>query len=124
MSIHAAPHRTAPARVDVDVRHVWLARVAGVRLAVVLWGGLLLTDLTRLTGAPSYVGLAGLAVLVAAASVGMRAYTAFGAGVVGTLLANGFLVHRLGVLQYDGAGDLARLALLVGVAVAATRLRR
>ena len=101
-----------------------LAHLAGVRLAIVLWGGLALTDATRLAGAPPYVGVAALALLVAAASIGMGIGTALGTGGVGWLLATGFVVHRFGVLAYDGPADLVRLLLLVGVAVLATWIRR
>jgi hypothetical protein len=64
-----------------------------------------------------------ISLLVAAASLRMRAGTALAAA-VGWLLVDGFVTHRFGVLGYDGAPDLARLALLAGVAVLATRVHR
>jgi hypothetical protein len=65
-----------------------------------------------------------ISLLVAAASLRMRAGTALAAAAVGWLLVDGFVTHRFGVLGYDGAPDLARLALLAGVAVLATRVHR
>jgi hypothetical protein len=117
-----------PTRTDTDtgteVDSLRLASLAGIRLAVVLWGGLLLVDLGRMADAPSYLDLAVVALLVAVASLRMRAGTALAAAAVGWLLVDGFVTHRFGVLGYDGAPDLARLALLAGVAVLATRVHR
>jgi hypothetical protein len=115
-------HVSSSERVDVEPPP--LAHLAGVRLAMVLWGGLAVIDVWRLTGTPSYVALGALALVAAGSSIGMRTGTAVASGFVGWLLANGFVVHHLGVLRYDGPSDLARLALLVGVAVLATRVRR
>jgi hypothetical protein len=90
----------------------------------VLWGGLALIDAGRMAHAPSYVDLGLVALLVAAASLRMRAGTALAAAVVGWLLFDGFVTHRYGSLGYDGAHDLARFTLLAGVAVLATRAHR
>jgi hypothetical protein len=98
------------------------AYVPAVRLAVVLWGGLALVDLTR--GAPSYAGLGALVLLVIACSVGMARTTAAAAGLIAWLVATGFVVNHDGTLRYDGPADLARLALLVGMAVLASGVRR
>jgi hypothetical protein len=107
-----------------EVDQLPLARFASIRLAVVLWGGLALVDLGRLAHAPSYLDLALVALLVAAASIRMRAGTAVAAALVGWLLVDGFVTHRYGALGYDGTPDLARLALLTAVAVLATRVHR
>jgi hypothetical protein len=120
VTIHAPVSRAT----DVEADSLPLARFASVRLAAVLWGGLLLVDLGRLAHAPSYLDLALVALLVAAASTRMRAGGALAAAVVGWLLVDGFVTHRYGVLGYDGTPDLARFALLVGVAVLATRVHR
>ena len=120
MTLHASPPRdTGPVAAGPP-----LAQLPGVRLAVVLWGGLALIDVCTIAGAPSYVGLAALALLAMASSVGMGMLTGLAAGSVGWLLVNGFVVHRDGVLRYDGPADLARLALLLGLAALATRVHR
>jgi hypothetical protein len=99
------------------------AEIPGVRVGIVLWGGLALVDLTRTAGAPSYVGLGALALLVTAASVGMGTWTALCAAVTGCLLVDGFLEHRYGVLGFDGVHDAAVLALLTGCALVGARAR-
>ena len=120
MSIHLSSRRvTDPPAVRVP----W-AGLPGVRVGFVLWGGLAVVDLGRLTAAPSYAVLTALAVLVTVVSVGVRVRTALCVAVVGWLIVNGFVVHSLGVLGFDGTPDTARLALLVALAVAATRVRR
>jgi hypothetical protein len=98
--------------------------LAAVRVGAVLWGGLAVVDLGTVAHAPSYAELAAVALLVTAGSIGMRTPTAAAAAVVGWLVVNGFVVHRFGVLGFDGAPDVARLALLVGLATTATRARR
>jgi hypothetical protein len=119
VSIHA------PSRTDVaDVARIPWAELAGVRVGIVLWGGLLLIDVGRVTHVPSYAELGAVALLVTASSVGMRAYTALAAAGVGWLVVNGFVVHSFGVLGFDGAPDVARLGLLVGLATTASRARR
>jgi hypothetical protein len=107
-----------------DVDPVPWADLAGVRVGVVLWGGLALVDALRLTHAPSYAGLGAVALVVTATSVGMRAPTALTAALVGWLVVNGFVVHSVGVLGFDGTPDAARLGLLVGLAATASRARR
>jgi hypothetical protein len=119
-----SPPLFSGARIVHDVESPPLAHLAGVRLSVVLWGGLAVVDLWRLTGTTSYVALGALALLVALCSIGMPPGTCVTAGVVGWLLANGFVVHHLGVLRYDGLPDVARLVLLVGVAVLSRRVHR
>jgi hypothetical protein len=115
----------AVSRADVaDVARVPWSELAGVRVGIVLWGGLFLVDVGRVTHAPSYAELGAIALLVTASSVGMRAYTALAAAGVGWLVLNGFVVHDFGVLGFDGAPDVARLGLLVGLATAASRARR
>ncbi len=119
MSTHVSPRlRTSP------TAEVPWARLASVRVGIVLWGGLLLVDVGHLTALPAYAELLALALLVAAASVGMRTTTALAAALVGWLVFNGFVVHRLGVLGFDGTPDMVRLGLLAGLAVAAARARR
>ena len=119
MSIQVLPRlRTAPSP------GVPWARLSAVRVGIVLWGGLALVDVGRVTTAPSYAELGAVALLVAAASVRMRVGTALSAALVGWLVVNGFVVHRLGVLGFDGTADLARLGLMVGVALLAARVRR
>lgn len=119
MSTHVSP-QVARARLD----QVPWDRLAGARVGVVLWGGLALVDVGRLAAAPAYVELGALALLVVAASVGMRPTTALAAALVAWLVFNGFVVHRLGVLGFDGTPDVARLGLLAGLAMAAARARR
>jgi hypothetical protein len=113
-----SPHLCAP-----TIRIPW-SELAGVRVGVVLWGGLGLVDVGRLTAAPSYAELGALAVLVTLASVGMRTRTGMCAAVVGWLLVDGFVEHRYGVLGFDAAHDSAILTLLAGLALLATRAGR
>jgi hypothetical protein len=98
--------------------------MASVRVGIVLWGGLTLVDVARLTALPTYAVLGAVALLVAASSVGMHTTTALSAALVGWLVVNGFVVHRLGVLGFDGSPDLARLGLLAGLALTAARACR
>jgi hypothetical protein len=112
------------AATDHGVRVPSLVQLSSARLAATLWGGLALVDLGRLAHAPSYVDLGLVAAMVAAASLRMRAGTALAAALVGWLLVDGFVTHRYGELGYAGPADLARLALLVGVGILATRVRR
>lgn len=94
--------------------------LAGLRVGVVLWGGLALLDLARLTGAPSYAELGAVAVLVAVASIGASPGTRVGCALVGWLLVDGFVEHRYGVLGF-GPADPAVIALLLGLALRARR---
>ena len=119
MSTHVSPRLKTSPTAEVP----W-ARLASVRVGIVLWGGLLLVDVGRLTAVPPYAELGALALLVAVASLGMRTTTALAAALVGWLVFNGFVVHRLGVLGFDGTPDLARLGLLAGLALTAARARR
>ena len=119
VSIHA-PSR----RAGVAVAGIPWVELAGVRVGIVLWRGLALVDVGRLAHAPSYAELGAVALLVAASSVGMRTTTALAAALVGWLVVNGFVVHSVGVLGFDGAPDVARLGLLVGLAATASRARR
>ena len=119
VSIPAPSRRTGVAAAGIP----W-AELAGVRVGIVLWGGLALVDLGHLTHAPSYAELAAVALLVTASAVGMRTTTAMVAALVGWLVVNGFVVHSVGVLGFDGTPDVARLGLLVGLAATASRARR
>jgi hypothetical protein len=115
----------ATSRADATgVSPVPWAELAGVRVGLVLWGGLFLVDIGRMTHTPSYAELGAVALLVTASSVGIRPRAALAAAVVGWLVVNGFVVHRFGVLAFDGAPDVARLGLLVGLATTAARARR
>ena len=108
---------------SVPTRIPWVD-LAGFRVGIVLWGGLAVLDVGRLTRIPSYAELGAVALLVTAASVGMRPLTGICAAVVGWLLVDGFVEHRYGVLGYDVAHDTAVLTLLVGLALATTRTGR
>jgi len=99
-------------------------RMASVRVGAVLWGGLALVNVARLTTAPSYAALGAVALLVMASSVGMRTSTALAVALVGWLVVNGFVIHRLGVLGFDGTPDLVQLCLFAGLALTAARARR
>jgi hypothetical protein len=101
----------------------WL-ELGGVRVGTVLWGGLALLDLGRLTAAPSYAELGALAVLVTLSSVGTRTSTGVCAAVVGWLLVDGFVEHAYGVLGLDVLRDAAVLSLYVGLTVAVTATTR
>ena len=107
-----------------EVARIPWAELAGVRVGIVLWGGLALEDIGRLSHVPSYAELGAIALLVTASSVGMRTSTALAAALVGWLVVNGFVVHSVGVLGFDGTPDVARLGLLVGLATTASRARR
>ena len=89
-----------------------------------LWGGLALVDAGTLAHAPAYAELGAVCLLVVVASIGIGIPAALGVALVGWLVVDGFVVHSLGVLGFDGAPDAARLALLVALAAAATRVRR
>jgi hypothetical protein len=120
--VHASAQRA-----DVDLESLPAPRLvdlAGVRLGVVLWGGLAVVDVWRVLGAPAYAGLGALALLAMLASVGMRPATALACAAVAWLLVDGFVVHRAGVLRWDGAADVWRLAFLVGSATLASRAHR
>jgi hypothetical protein len=113
---------TWPAPTEVE-RLPW-ASFAGVRLGAVLWGGLAVVDVARVAGAPPYAVLGTLAMLVTASSIGCRTGTALGAAAIGWLVVNGFVVHHFGMLGFDGTPDVARLLVLVALALVATRVRR
>ena len=120
MSTHTVSRATGAA----EQTGIPWTRLSGVRAGLVLWGGLALVDVGTLAHLPSYVELGAVAVLVAAASLRMRPRVALLLAVVGWLVVDGFVVHRYGVLGWDGAPDAARLALLAGLATAAARARR
>lgn len=109
---------------DPRVTRVPWAELSGVRVGLVLWGGLPVLDLARLAAVPSYVAVGALALLVTAASIRMRTTTGLCAAVVGWLLVDGFVEHRYGVLGFDAAHDLTILAVLFVVAMAGTRVTR
>jgi hypothetical protein len=98
--------------------------LAGVRVGIVLWGGLGVLDLARIAAAPSFVGLGAVAALVTAASVATRTWTALCSAVIGWLLVDGFDEHRYGVLGFRPLPDLAVVTLLAGLALVASRVRR
>jgi hypothetical protein len=98
--------------------------LVGVRLMVVLWGGLAVVDVWRLTGAPSWAALGALAILTMLASVGMGTGTAIASAAVAWLVGDGFVVHRAGVLAWEGVPDLARFTLLLVVANLVSRFSR
>jgi hypothetical protein len=100
------------------------AELGGVRVGVVLWGGLALLDLAHLASAPSYAALGALALLVTAASVGTGTGTALTAALTGWLLVDGFVEHRFGTLGFDGRRDGPVLALLTLIAVVTARTTR
>lgn len=108
---------------DVDLDVVWL-ELAGTRIGIVLWGGLALIDVAHIAGAPSYVVLGALAVLVTLTSAGMRTAAAVSGAVVGWLLVDGFVEHRYGTLGFDTSHDPFVLTLLVGLALGAARCTR
>jgi hypothetical protein len=92
-----------------------------VRVGVVLWGGLAILDVARIAAAPSYVELGAVVLLVTAASIGMRPATGLVSAVVGWSLVDGFVEHRYGILGFDFWRDLGVLALLISLALVATR---
>jgi len=106
-------HLSAPTRVP------WVD-LGGFRVGVVLWGGLAVLDAGRLAAVPSYAELGAVAVLVTAASVGVRTTTGLCAAVVGWLLVDGFVEHGYGMLGFDAVRDTGILTLLVGLALVAT----
>jgi hypothetical protein len=120
VSIHAPSRRPT----SDDVARIPWAELGGVRVGLVLWGGLALVDVGRVTHSPSYTVLGAIAVLVTASSIGMPIPTAVVAAAVGWLVVNGFVVHSVGVLGFDGTPDVVRLGLLVGLATTASRARR
>jgi hypothetical protein len=120
VSIDVPSRRTGVA----EVARVPWADLGGLRIGIVLWGGLALVDLGRAVHTPSYAALGAVAVLVTASSVGMPLATAVSSAVVGWLVVNGFVVHSLGVLGFDGTPDVVRLGLLVGLAATASWARR
>jgi hypothetical protein len=119
VSTHAPSRRTAG-----EVARIPWEQLGSVRVGLVFWGGLALLDLGTLAHVPSYAELGAVALLVVAGAVGMRTATAVCAAGVGWLLVDGFVEHRYGVLGFDARTDLARLALLTGLALLATRVRR
>jgi hypothetical protein len=120
VSIHAPARRDTIPRVS----GIPWAELAGVRVGIVLWGGLAVVDLARIAGVSSYAAGAAVVLLVAAASVGAATRTGLGAAGTGWLLVDGFVEHRAGVLGWDGRHDLVLLAVLTVVALLATRARR
>jgi hypothetical protein len=93
-------------------------------MAVVLWGGLAVVDVWRVTGTSPYVALGAVALLTMVSTLGMRAGTAICAAVVAWLVVDGFVVHQAGVLAWGGRPDVARLALLLALALLPTRVHR
>jgi hypothetical protein len=116
-------HVHAPATDATTVRIPWTS-FGGLRVGIVLWGGLALLDAGRLVGLPGYAELGAVALLVTAASLRTRPATGLCTAVTGWLLVDGFVEHRDGVLGLADAHDLGVLALLTGLALVATRARR
>jgi hypothetical protein len=110
-------HLSVPGRIP------W-SDLAGVRVGIVLWGGLAALDVGRLASAPTYAELGVVAFLVAVASIGMCPPTGLASAVLGWLLVDGFVEHRYGVLGFDAARDLATLLLLTLLALLSTRVSR
>ena len=102
---------------------VWLV-LGGARVGTVLWGGLVVIDVAGVVGVPSYAVPGALAALVGLASLGTRPSTALGSALVGWLLVDGFVEHRYGILGFSTDRDPFVLALLVGLALGATRITR
>ncbi|HEX3930201.1 MAG TPA: hypothetical protein VHW64_05825 [Nocardioides sp.] len=120
MSIHASARRdTFP-----PVSGIPWAELAGVRVGIVLWGGLAVLDLARIAAVSSYAAGAVMVLLVTAASVGAATRAGLGAAGTGWLLIDGFVEHRAGVLGWDGRHDLALLVGMTALALLATRARR
>jgi hypothetical protein len=117
-------HTSSRPAATSDLARLPWGRLAGVRVGIVLWGGLAVVDVGGLAGASSYTEVAGLALLVTLASIGVSTATALCAAGVGWLVDNGFVVHSLGVLGYESVSDTLRPALLVVLAVAASRVPR
>jgi len=119
VSLHVSARRT-----PTDTTRIPWSDFAALRVGVVLWGGLAVLDVGRLAAVPSYAELGAVAILVTAASTGVRTTTGICAALVGWLLVDGFVEHRYGVLGYDAVHDTAVLTLLVGLALASTRTTR
>lgn len=119
MSLHV--HARAA---DASTIRIPWASLGGVRVGIVLWGGLALLDLGRAAAVPAYAELVAVAVLVTGASVRARTGTGLCAAVTGWLLVDGFVEHRLGVLGFELGHDVGVLALLTGLALVATRAPR
>jgi hypothetical protein len=104
--------------------HAHLRLAPSYRLFVMLWGGLAAIDVGHLLGAPPLVLLTVVTAVTAGCCVRTSRTTAIGVAAVGWLLVNGFVVNELGDLRLTGVGDLLDGVLLLGVALAMTRVRR
>lgn len=112
-----------PTREAGDFALAWLD-LGGTRVGIVLWGGLVVIDVAGVVGFPSYAVLGALATLVGLASLGARLATSLGCALVDWLLVDGFVEHRYGILGFAPGRDPFVLALLVGLALGATRITR
>lgn len=93
------------------------------RALIALWGGLAAIDATQSLSEPM-VQLGAVTAVVAVCSLGVGRGAACVVAGIGWLLVNGFVVHGFGQLGFVGVGDVLRAVLLLGVALAATELRR
>lgn len=98
-----------------------MSRDAGGRLFGVFWGSLVVIDLAALCHVPRGAAIVGIAFVVAVGSWRQSRPTVLAAAGMGWLFVNGFLVNRLGVLRWDGIGDLWRLLIFLAVAWAAAK---
>ena len=90
------------------------SRLPGFRLCTSLWGSLLVIDVAR--GAPPWVSILLVGLVVALSSLGQSPGLALIAGGIGWLVVTGFVVNDLGVLAVSGWADALRLLVLLGAA--------
>ena len=100
-----------------------LAVMPGCRLAVALFGGLAVVDVTRLAGIPDDLQAMLLAALACACSVRQSWPTALAVTVTVWLVATGFVVNEYGLISWTGAADVVRLAAFATAALLGTRVR-
>ena len=90
------------------------ARLPGFRLYTSLWGSLLAVDVAR--GAPPWVPILLVGVVVVLSSFGQSPGVALISGGIGWLVVTGFVVNDFGVLALSGWADALRLLALLGAA--------
>lgn len=98
-----------------------MLRDAGAHLFGVFWGCILVIDLAGILDLPRTVALLAILLVVGIGSWRQTRPTVLAAAGMGWLFVNGFLVNHLGVLRWDGPGDLWRLLALVAVAWSVAR---
>jgi hypothetical protein len=91
---------------------------------VIFWGGLAAIDVCQAVHAPPVVQLGVVVAMVAGCCLHATFVTGVAVAGVAWLLVNGFVVNELGRLHVDGVPDLLRAALLLGVALLVTGVRR